>query len=174
MPFIAAAPALWAAIAGLAGAGASVGEGIYSNVQNADAQNSQKQDALKAQQAQANQQSLQRQNAITASQGQAQAQTGGALSDTAFSDFAAQLAGYPGYGSSSGTPGGGVTPGTATTASAQTAPPGDAGQSPVNIQALLQQLQGGGSGGNISGGGGTGQVPNPQASMELTNPFVAA
>lgn len=149
-------PALWIAIASLAATGATTGYEIASAPKSGVDEN-----ALKAQQqAQANQQKLQNEQRITASQGQAQAQTGGSLTDTGFQDFAAQLAGLPGYG------------GTAAAAkTATTAGVNNTGQPQVDMQSILAQL-GQGGGGNITGGSGTQQTAAPQQFFELSSPVV--
>jgi len=159
-------PALLAII----GAATTAGTSIYNGIQQSDAQAAQKKALAQEQQSQANQAQLQRQQAVAASSGQAQAQTGGALTDTGFQEFAASLAGLPGYNASGTTTGTG-SPATASVASQQTTAQNQS--SGVDIQKIIQQLQGGGTGSNISGGNGNGQVPNPQTMMELSNPFVA-
>jgi hypothetical protein len=165
MPVIGIPWAIAAAIGALAGGGATVGEDIYSNLNkpNTAAQEQQ------AQQAQANQAALTKQEAVLGQQGNAQAQTGGSLTAPGTENFVSQLAGYPGYSSSTPSPSGG-SPGASSPSG--TAP----GAGTPQIAALLQQLQGsGGSAGqNISGGGGqpSGQQAPETGFFELSrNPL---
>jgi hypothetical protein len=170
MPFIAGLLPLITAIGSLAGAGVGIGEAVSNSNNQSDQQAANQKALLQQQQSQANQQSLQRQQAIRATQGQAQAQTGGSLTEPGFQDFAAQLAGLPGY-SAAPTPGqigGSQQTGAALPTAGGLAPGGQ-----VDMRGILAALgqQQGGFGGNISGGGSAPTAP-PSQFFELSSPVV--
>jgi len=161
--------AAWISIAGLA---TTVGEQVYSKVTAPDTAAELK----KEQQASANQKALTERNAVVGQQGNVQAATGGALTDAGFQEYANQLAGYPGYKDTSaltsGTTSTSGTTGTTGTTASTTGTTGTTGTSSSDITALLNQLNGGTSGSNISGGTTASQPQSSFGRMELSAPFV--
>jgi hypothetical protein len=158
----------WAAIAALAGTGATLGNSIYNKVTDNSAATLRSE-----QQATANQKALTEKEAVLGQQGNTQAATGGSLTDSGFQDYAAQLAGYPGYKDTSVlTTGTGTgTSGTSSTSLGTSGTSTSGTTSSNDLTALLAQLNAA-NGGNISGGTSTNQAQSATGRMELATPFV--
>lgn len=151
-----------AAIAAIAGTGYSVGSSIYNSMQGSGGPSQQQvADQIKQeQQQQADQQALQRKQAVLGQYGNAQAQVGGSLTDQGFQEFVNQLAGYPGYYSSS-------TSSNTPTSSTGLSASNTGSTNPSDILNQLSTLS------SISGGVGSNQQqPNAEGRFELSKlPF---